>query len=104
MSTVTTISGWVYHMEIDESDTDTLLLSTYRQLLTYNTHENKLTSIAGNSSTQGYRDGVGDEALFNLITGFTQINSSTVVVADKRNNCMRQIDRTTRRGSHYVWE
>ena len=52
------------------------------QLLTYNTHDNRLTIIAGNSSAYGYRDGVGDEAGFNLITGFTQINSRTVVVVD----------------------
>ena len=44
-------------------------------LLTYNTHEDRLTSITGNSSAQGYRDGVGDEAGFDYITGFTQIKS-----------------------------
>ena len=49
-------------------------LSEY-QILTYNTHEDRLTIIAGNSSTQGYRDGVGDEAGFDIITGFTQIKS-----------------------------
>ena len=45
------------------------------ELLTFNTHEDRLTIIAGNSSAQGYRDGVGDEAGFNYITGFTQIKS-----------------------------
>ena len=35
-----------------------------------------------NSSSYGYRDGVGDEAQFNFITGFTQVNFGTVVVVD----------------------
>ena len=48
MSTVTTISGWVYHMEIDKRFTH---LSEYK-LLTYNTRDKRLNSIAGSSSTR----------------------------------------------------
>ena len=98
------IGSTVYHMEIDESDTNNLLLSTWYQLLTYNTRENKLTSIAGNSSATrgGYRDGVGEEALFYRITGFSQINTRTVVVVDRLNFCLRHIDRYTGRVSNYA--
>ena len=104
MTTVTNISSAysVYHMEIDQSDTDNLLLSTGFQLLNFNTRDKRFTSIAGNSSAWGYRDGVDDEALFDVISGFTQITSSTVVVADRNNHCLRQIDRSTRRVSHYA--
>ena len=52
-------------------------------------HEDRLASISVNSSSHGYRDGVGDEAQFNLITGFTQINSSTVVVVDTESETVR---------------
>ena len=48
MSTVTTISGWVYHMEIDKRFTH---LSEYK-LLTYHTRDKRLNSIAGSSSTR----------------------------------------------------
>ena len=57
-----------------------LLIRLSMKLLTYNTHEDRLTIIAGNSSAQGYRDGVGDEAGFNYITGFTQIKSNYKVL------------------------
>ena len=104
MTTVTTTSiiSNVYHMEIDKSDTDTIILSTSQRLLIFNTRDNTLTSIAGNSSAYGYRDGVGDEVWFNFISGFTQTNSRTVVVVDAYNNCLRQIDLSTRRVSHYA--
>ena len=52
--------------------------------------------IAGNPTQSGYREGVGAEAWFRYITGFTQISEKLVVVADSSNHCMRLIDRTTR--------
>ena len=51
--------------------------------------------IAGSSFQEGYREGVGAEARFRYITGFTQISEKLVVVADCSNRCMRMIDRTT---------
>ena len=51
--------------------------------------------IAGNSTQEGYREGVGAEARFYDIGGFTQILDKLVVVADSSNHCMRLIDRTT---------
>ena len=51
--------------------------------------------IAGNSTQRGYRDGVGAEARFDLLTGYAQISDTLVVVADSSIHCMRLIDRTT---------
>ena len=61
--------------------------------------------IAGNSTQEGYREGVGAEARFNYISGFTQISEKHVVLADNNNHCLRLIDRTTHntsvfRGQH----
>ena len=50
--------------------------------------------IAGNSTQEGYREGVGAEARFYYIRGFAQISEKIVVVADRYNHCLRRLDRS----------
>ena len=51
--------------------------------------------IAGDSTHEAYREGVGAEARFRWITVFAQITEKLVVVADTLNHCLRLIDRST---------
>ena len=51
--------------------------------------------LAGNSTQQGYRGGIGGEARFDKITEFAQISKKRVVLADYHNDCLRLIDRTS---------
>ena len=91
-----------FHMEVDTREANSIIFSSGYQVLRYNTLEDRITVIAGNASVTGYKDGKGDEALFDFITGFTQMNSSTLVVADKYNHCLRLIELLTGRVSHYA--
>ena len=42
----------------------------------------KTDLIAENSTQHGFKEGVGAEAKFNFITGFTQISEKLVIVVD----------------------
>ena len=57
--------------------------------------------IAGNSTQEGYREGVGAEARFYTIAGFAQISEKLVIVADYLNSCLRLIDRTNNNTSEF---
>ena len=73
MSIVTTIRTWVYHMEIDKRLS--FLLSINYSHIIHATTDSLVSLVA-------LVHGIGDEAQFNFITGFTQMNFSTVVVVD----------------------
>lgn len=53
------------------------------------------TTIAGDPSKYGYREGRGSEARFRETIGFVQISNKRVVVADRYNHCLRGINRRT---------
>ena len=89
-------------MEVDQTDSNNILLSTDYQIHTYNIVERKLTSIAGKPGVPGLEDGAGDQAEFSWVTGFAQLDSSIVVVVDSYNNCLRQLESSSRRVSHYA--
>ena len=44
----------------------------------------------------GYIEGIGEIARFCHITGFVQLNSSTVLIVDSYNHCVRLVDRNSR--------
>ena len=48
-----------------------------------------------------YNEGVGAEASFSMITGFTQISEKLVIVADCSIYCLSLIDHTTRNISEF---
>ena len=58
--------------------------------------------LAGVESTTGYTNGAGETAKFNKIASFVQLNSSHVVIADRRNSCIRLLDRTDNTVSDYA--
>lgn len=53
------------------------------------------TNIAGHTSN-GYKDGVGEGAMFYFVWGFYQWNKTTLLVVDSDNNCIRHVSRITR--------
>ena len=83
----------VYHMELDRYRPGFIVYTGGHALMTSDGTTTHL--IAGNSTQYGYKEGVGADARFNNIQGFTQISEELVVVADNHNYCMRLIDRTT---------
>ena len=102
---VKTNTRYVYHMELDLRDTNTIIYSdlySLRMLVGTRT-----TTIAGpptscSSDCWGYQEGVGSAARFFAVTGFLQLNSSTVVAADYSNHCLRLINRDSKRTSQFV--
>ncbi|MFB0497381.1 hypothetical protein ABID99_003618 [Mucilaginibacter sp. OAE612] len=50
-----------------------------------------VTTIAGTFNTEGYRDGVGKNALFMSTVGIELANDGSLLVADTRNNKIRKI-------------
>ena len=80
-------------MELDRYRPGFLLYADLKALMTGDGTTTHL--IAGHSTQGGYREGVGAEARFSYMRGFTQISEKLVVVTDYVNHCMRLIDRTT---------
>lgn len=70
----------------------------YRLLTTYASYA-KSSVIAG--SSEGYSEGIGTNASFKLIRGFTQVNVTHVIIADTGNHCLRFINRITNETSYF---
>ena len=83
----------VQHMELDRFRPGFIVYTDNHALMTSDGTTTHL--IAGNSTQYGYREGVGAEARFIYMYGFTQISERLVVVTDTDNHCMRLIDRST---------
>ena len=102
---VKTNIGYVYHMELDLRDTNTILYSDWYSLrMLVGT---RTTTIAGpptscSSDCAGYQEGVGSAARFYVVSGFLQLNSSTVVAVDQYSNCLRVINRDSKRTSQFA--
>lgn len=94
MSTFTTTEHYVYHMEVDEYIEGNILFSDGSALKTTDGTETK--TIAGQAIQGGYREGLGTTARFKDVSGFHQISSSKVILADNANRCIRLVDRRTR--------
>ena len=92
-------SHHVYHMESDRYRPGHIIYTDLYVLMTSDGTTTHL--IAGNSTQHGYKEGVGADARFDYISGFTQISERLVVVADTNNHCMRLIDRTTNNTSGF---
>ena len=89
----------VYHMELDLYRPGFLLYTDRHALMTSDGTTTHL--IAGNSTEDGYKEGVGAEARCDVRVGFAQISEKLVVVADHFNRCLRLIDRTTNNTSEF---
>lgn len=78
---------------MDQYEDGNILLSDLHSLKT--TSGRRLDSIAGKALAHGYSEGKGQAARFKDITGFTQINSTAVIVVDSGNHCLRLVNRVT---------
>ena len=96
-----TDNTWVYHIELDNYRPGNIIYTDYSALKT--SDGVTTTVIAGNSSNWGYREGVGEDALFYGLTGFAQISLDRIIAAETSDDkeCMRMIHR--RNGSTSVF-
>lgn len=79
----------MYHMEVDVTDSDSLIFSDLHALKW--TDGINASLIVGSVRQSGYVEGVGAEARFYYITGFTRLNKTRIVVVDYFNHCLRLI-------------
>ena len=80
-------------MEMDQIRPEYVIFTDWCALMTSDGTTTHV--LAGNSTLQGYREGIGGEARFDKITGFAQISEKRVVLADYHNDCLRLIHRTS---------
>ena len=86
--------SYVWHMERDKLQKENILFTDGNALKT--TNGQTTSTIIGSARESGYIDAKGEQARFNYITGFTQLDARRVVVVDNGNNCVRLIDRISR--------
>ena len=58
--------------------------------------------LAGSVDTEGYIEGLGSQARFKEITSLVQLNRTHIVISDRRNSCLRMLDRVTGQTSPYA--
>ena len=95
MNTLIQMEGIVYHMEEDMLHKGNLLLADQHSLKAVNIENRNVLSVAGVALEDGYAEGVGQNARFNIIAGFIQLSPSKIIVLDTRNHCVRSVDRKT---------
>lgn len=99
LQTFISTSGHVRHMEVDLLHSERLLFSDTHA---FKVTDGATTSTIVGSGSAGYYESVGTSAKFSVITGFTQINSTSVLVVDNNNHCLRIFDRGVLRTSRFV--
>ena len=92
VSTFLETDGNVWHIEIDAADKSRFLFAD-GNALRYNTPDGSIKTVVGSPAEFGYK--AGRPAMFNSITGFVQMSASEVIVVDRNNHCLRQVDRNT---------
>lgn len=90
MRTLIRTTGVVYHMAVDISDPAKLLLADQSALKSF--RHLVVTVLVGSDTQRGYQEGHSTAALFRDITGFVQLNSTSIVIADYNNSCLRMAD------------
>lgn len=89
---------YIRHLEIDRHVAGNILFIDATKAQTTNGSDTHV--IVG--GTRGYREGVGQNAYLNDMHGFSQINSTHVLLADTLNHCLRFLNRVTEETSHYL--
>lgn len=82
------------HIEDDEANPGMLLISSSLKIRTLNTTSKNDETLFGHGSS-GYREYPGKEAEFNTLTGFRQVNKTTILAVDSENHCIRLLNRTS---------
>lgn len=94
-------TGLVTHMAFDSFIPGNILYADVERL--FSTSGRRTNSIVGQSfSLTLYREGIGNNAAFLTISGFYQLSESQVIVVDYGNECLRLVDRLTRRTSRWA--
>ncbi|KAF6022934.1 hypothetical protein EB796_018759 [Bugula neritina] len=66
------------------------------------TNGSNTVTVVGSAMNKSHAEGVGEDARFWAISGFHQINKTTVIAASWGNHCLMIIDRLTRQASWYA--
>lgn len=98
VTTLLTAEAFVYHIEVDLIDSESLVFSDSCALKLAD--RNSTSPIAGSAKQGGYREGAASVARFNYIPTFTQLNETHIVVADYGNHCLRLLIRSTTSITH----
>lgn len=85
----------IRHIKTDSYIHGNLLYCDKSQLRTLNLDSSKGHTVAGKPNVNDYREGIGRDARFNIITSFHAINVTHVLVVDSGNHCLRTVDRQT---------
>lgn len=91
------IDAQVSHIEQDLSKESRLIYADGGSLKMYD--NGVVTTITGVSVVPvgelTYQEGTAEQARFSQITSFCQLNSTTIVMTDTKNNCIRTFNRVT---------
>ena len=85
----------ITYMEKDQFQPGNILYINSAAMKSLNTSHWQPHVIAGRDNFDEYQEGQGSNARFNFMESFYQRNSTTVIVADSGNNCVRIVDRIT---------
>lgn len=86
----------VQHLESDMYIKGNILFCEYQAILTTNGHYQQV--VVGQHfrwPIYPYAEGIGVNATFSKVSHFVQKNETMVIIADKDNGCIRQLDRLT---------
>lgn len=100
MSTFITRDLPTTHIDRDKFIPGNIIFSGFNALWT--TDGNTTELIAGNSTSYGYMEGVGEEVIFGYIYSFVQLTPSLVIVSDYRAHCLRAVDRHTQQSQPFA--
>ena len=82
-------------MEEDQFIPGNILFIDDRSIKTLNLETAETWLIAGDITTPGYREGVGDSARFNIRYSIHHRNATDLIVSEVENNCIRTLSRLT---------
>lgn len=80
-------------MQIDLYLANHIVFADGCSLKTLNTVTRETTNIAGNSTICGYEENIGTKARFRIITSFSQLNQTHLILTDIYNHCIRMVNR-----------
>lgn len=90
----------VYHLLKDEQISGNVLYSTSTSLSTTDGYTTSM--IVGSATTFGYKEGMGENARFRSVSTFIQHTSTTLLLVDSGNHCLRSVSRLTNTTSTFV--
>lgn len=102
LTTVVSAENYVLHIEVDLRDENRLLFSDGCSLKSRHLDGNASMTLTGSTYECSYIEGHGTEARFTEITGFTQVNFTTILTVDVGNHCLRMFNEETGRTTQFI--